>query len=92
MCCSQIAGASWRTKYSSAPNDLMREAAFCLLPASPVANYLGVDEAGRTSMTVDRMGSFALILKVLPTLIRQTWRAEPQGRAWSGLSIVGRRC
>jgi CBS domain-containing protein len=56
-----------RTKYSSAPNDLLREAAFCLLPASPVANYLGVDEASQASMTVDRMGSFSLILEAANT-------------------------
>src|SRR3990170_540890 len=30
-------------KVSNAPDDLLRESAFCLIPAAPVANYLDVD-------------------------------------------------
>jgi len=51
------------TKYSSAPNDLLREPAFCLIPASPVSNYLDIDESTSPTMTVDRMGGWALIIE-----------------------------
>lgn len=51
------------TKYSSAPNDLLRESAFCLIPASPVANYLDVDASSGPAMTVDRMGKWAVIIE-----------------------------
>lgn len=52
-----------RAKYSSAPNDLLREAAFCMIPASPVANYLDVDESSGPSITVDRMGAWTVIVE-----------------------------
>jgi glutamate dehydrogenase/leucine dehydrogenase/CBS domain-containing protein len=51
------------TKYSSAPNDLLRESAFCLLPSSPVANYLDLDDSSQPSMTVDKMGDWAVIIE-----------------------------
>ncbi len=52
-----------RAKYSSAPNDLLRESAFCLIPASPVANYLDLDESSGPSITVDRMGAWTVIIE-----------------------------
>ena len=51
------------TKYSSAPNDLLKENAFCLIPASPVSIYLDLDASSLPSVTVDRMGKWALILE-----------------------------
>ena len=45
-------------KYSSQPNDLLRESAFCLIPAAPIANYLDIDPVSRPSMTVERMGQW----------------------------------
>src|SRR4029434_1986281 len=42
-------------KYATQPNDLLREDAFCLIPAAPVANYLDTDAASRPSVNVDRM-------------------------------------
>lgn len=51
------------TKYSSAPDDLLREVGFCLIPASPVANYLDIDDASQPSMTVDRMGDWSVIIE-----------------------------
>ena len=50
-------------KFSTAPNDLLRESAFCLIPASPVSNYLDLDESSGPTMTVDRMGAFTLIIE-----------------------------
>jgi glutamate dehydrogenase (NAD(P)+) len=51
------------TKYSNAPNDLLRESAFCFAPASPIANYLDTDSASNPCMTTDRMGSWAIIIE-----------------------------
>jgi glutamate dehydrogenase (NAD(P)+) len=51
------------TKYASQPNDLLREDAFCLLPAAPIANYLDTDPASMPTVTVDRMGRWALSIE-----------------------------
>ncbi len=39
---SAIAGVYHRSKYCSASNELLRETAFCLIPASPISNYLDI--------------------------------------------------
>jgi glutamate dehydrogenase (NAD(P)+) len=52
-----------RTKYSNSPDDLLRESSFCLIPASPVANYLCVDKSTKPSMTVRLMGDWAVIVE-----------------------------
>jgi glutamate dehydrogenase (NAD(P)+) len=52
-----------RVKYSTEPNDLLRESAFCLIPAAPVANYLDTDPASRPSMTTDRMGTWRVSIE-----------------------------
>jgi glutamate dehydrogenase (NAD(P)+) len=52
-----------QTKFSNAPNDLLRESAFCFVPAAPVAHYLDVDASSNPSMTVDRMGKWAMIVE-----------------------------
>jgi glutamate dehydrogenase/leucine dehydrogenase/CBS domain-containing protein len=51
------------TKFSNTCNDLLRESAFCFVPAAPIANYLDVDAASNPSMTVDRMGKWAMIVE-----------------------------
>jgi glutamate dehydrogenase (NAD(P)+) len=51
-------GAS--TKYSTQPNDLLREDAFCLIPAAPIAHYLDTDPTSMPTVTVDRMGRWTL--------------------------------
>lgn len=56
-------GQSPRVKFSTQPNDLLRESAFCLIPAAPVANYLDTDPASRPSMTVERMGRWAVSIE-----------------------------
>jgi glutamate dehydrogenase (NAD(P)+) len=50
-------------KYSNSPNDLLREGAFCLIPAAPVSNYLDLDPATRPSMTVSKMGEWSVIIE-----------------------------
>jgi glutamate dehydrogenase/leucine dehydrogenase/CBS domain-containing protein len=51
------------TKFSSDPEDLLRESAFCFIPAAPIANYLDINEATNPSMTTDRMGRWSLIIE-----------------------------
>jgi glutamate dehydrogenase (NAD(P)+) len=51
------------TKYANDCNDLLRESAYCLVPAAPIANYLDVDAASNPSMTVDRMGKWTMIVE-----------------------------
>ena len=51
------------TKFSSAANDLLRETAFCFVPAAPVAHYLDVVASTNPSMTVDRAGRWAMIVE-----------------------------
>jgi glutamate dehydrogenase (NAD(P)+) len=50
-------------KFSNAPNDLLREDAFCLIPAAPIANYLDIDVSSQPSITVSRMGDWAVIVE-----------------------------
>jgi len=64
------------TKYSSAPDDLLRESAFCLIPASPIANYLDTDASSRPCMTVDRMGNWMVIIEGA-----NTYSPDPAKRA-----------
>ena len=64
------------TKYSNAYDDLLRESAFCLVPAAPVANYLDVDASSEPSMTVDRMGDWSMIVEGA-----NTYSPDPARRA-----------
>jgi glutamate dehydrogenase (NAD(P)+) len=64
------------TKYSTWPDDLLREDAFCLIPAAPTPNYLDVDPTSRPSVTVDRMGAWSLSVEGA-----NTYSAEPVRRA-----------
>lgn len=50
-------------KFSTCANDLLRESAFCFVPAAPVANYLDIDDSSNPSMTVDRMGRWCMIVE-----------------------------
>ncbi len=51
------------TKYSTDFNDLLRESAFCMVPAAPIANYLDIDNSTNPSMTVNRMGDWSMIVE-----------------------------
>jgi glutamate dehydrogenase (NAD(P)+) len=74
------AGRGGSLKYSTEPNDLLRESAFCLIPAAPVANYLDIDAASKPSMTVDRMGRWIVSVEgantYSPDPVRKTARAR----------------
>jgi glutamate dehydrogenase (NAD(P)+) len=51
------------TKFSTNRNNLLLENAFCLVPAAPIFNYLGVRSSESPSMVVDRMGKWSLIVE-----------------------------
>ncbi|MFW9877516.1 MAG: CBS domain-containing protein [Candidatus Thorarchaeota archaeon] len=51
------------TKFSTNANNLLIENAFCLIPAAPIFNYLGVRPSESPSMVVDRMGKWSLIIE-----------------------------
>jgi glutamate dehydrogenase (NAD(P)+) len=69
-----------QTKYSNDCNDLLRESAFCFVPAAPVANYLDVDSSSNPSMTVDRLGDWLMIVEgantYSPDPVRKAARAR----------------
>lgn len=68
------------SKFSTDCNDLLRESAFCLVPAAPIPNYLDVDAGSNPSMTVDRMGNWAMIVEgantYSPDPVRKAARAR----------------
>ncbi len=64
------------TKFANAPNDLLREDAFCFVPAAPIARYLDVDPSSHPSITVDRMGRWNMIVEGA-----NTYSPDPQRRA-----------
>jgi glutamate dehydrogenase/leucine dehydrogenase/CBS domain-containing protein len=57
------ASVSASVKYSSYPEDLLRESAFCFIPAAPIANYLDVTDSTNPCMTTDHMGAWGLIIE-----------------------------
>jgi glutamate dehydrogenase/leucine dehydrogenase/CBS domain-containing protein len=65
-----------RIKYSNDCNDLLRENAFCFVPAAPVAHYLDVDSSSAPSITVDRMGKWGMIVEGA-----NTYSPDPARRA-----------
>jgi glutamate dehydrogenase (NAD(P)+) len=50
-------------KFCSDPDDLLRESAFCFMPAAPIANYLDTDESTNPSMLVDKIGRWNVIVE-----------------------------
>jgi glutamate dehydrogenase (NAD(P)+) len=63
-------------KFATAADDLLRESAFCLVPAAPVAHYLGTDPGTHPSMTLDRAGRWAMIVEGA-----NTYSPDPSRRA-----------
>lgn len=64
------------TKYSSYPEDLLRESAFCFIPAAPIANYLDIDNTTNPSMTTSQMGSWRIIIEGA-----NTYSPDPQRKS-----------
>ena len=67
-------------KYSNAPNDLLRESAYCMIPAAPIANYLDVDAATQPSMTVKQMGDWWVIIEGANTYSPESSRKTARAR------------
>jgi len=67
-------------KYATQPNDLLREDAFCLIPAAPIANYLDTDPVSRPSVTVDRMGRWTLSVEGANTYSPDPMRKAARAR------------
>lgn len=81
------------TKFANDPNDLLRESAFCCVPAAPVANYLDVDAASNPSMTVGRMGTWAMVVEgantYSPDPARKAARARMERSVyWQGGTLI----
>jgi glutamate dehydrogenase (NAD(P)+) len=49
--------------FSTNPDNLLRESAFCAIPAAPIFNYLGVLPSEDASLTVDGMGDWSVIIE-----------------------------
>ena len=49
--------------FSSRADNLLTESAFCVVPASPMFNYLDIDASSNPSMTVDKMGKWQMIVE-----------------------------
>lgn len=79
-------------KYSTDPNDLLRENAFCLIPAAPIANYLDTDASSNPSMTVGCMGSWAVIVEgantYSPDPARRHARARMERIVYRQMSVL----
>jgi glutamate dehydrogenase (NAD(P)+) len=63
-------------KFSNAPDDLLRESAFCFIPAAPIANYLDTDRSTNPSMLVDQIGHWNLIVEGA-----NTYSPDPERKA-----------
>jgi len=50
-------------KFSNSPNDLLRESAFCLIPAAPISNYLDIDASSQPCITTKQMGDWWVIIE-----------------------------
>jgi len=79
-------------KFSNKPNDLLRENAFCLIPAAPTPNYLDTDPGSHPSMTVDRMGSWRVIIEgantYSPDPARKSARARMERAVYRQLGVL----
>jgi len=64
------------TKFSTNANNLLLENAFCMVPAAPIFNYLGVRSSDKASMLVDRMGKWSVIIEGA-----NTYSPDPNRRA-----------
>jgi glutamate dehydrogenase (NAD(P)+) len=64
------------TKFSTEANNLLRESAFCLIPAAAVFKYLGVLTSEAASMNVNSMGDWSLIVEGA-----NTYSSDPNEKA-----------
>ncbi len=72
----ELRDADGTTKFSTQANDLLRESAFCMVPAAAVFNYLGVLPDEKASMNVEQMGKWSVIVEGA-----NTYSPDPNKRA-----------
>lgn len=79
-------------KFSSAPDDLLRESAFCFIPAAPIANYLDTEQTTNPSMLVDRIGQWNVIIEgantYSPDPERKSFRSRMERAVYRQLGIM----
>lgn len=63
-------------KFCNVPNDFLKESADILLTATPIANYIGIDEKFRPCVTVDKSGNWMIIIEAANTLSLEKERSE----------------
>lgn len=61
--CILAEGNRHSATFSTNANNLLRESAFCMVPAAPIFNYLGIFPSENPSMSVNRMGEWSLIIE-----------------------------
>ncbi len=80
------------TKYGTNPDDLLRESAFCLIPAAPISNYLDTETTTRPSMTVKRMGDWSVIIEgantYSPDPVRKAARARMEREVYRQQGVL----
>ncbi len=80
------------TKFSNAPDDLLRESAFCLIPASPIANYLDLDKSSLPCITVEKMGTWCVIIEgantYSPEPARKAARSRLEARVYRQYGVL----
>jgi glutamate dehydrogenase (NAD(P)+) len=79
-------------KYSTSCDDLLRESAFCVIPASPIANYLDVTETTDPSITTREMGEWRVVIEgantYSPIQKRKVARARLEREIYSNRGIL----
>jgi len=73
---AEVSRGQPEVKYSNSPDDMLRESAFCFIPAAPIANYLDTDPATEPSMLVDQIGRWYLIIEGA-----NTYSPDPERKA-----------
>jgi glutamate dehydrogenase (NAD(P)+) len=80
------------TKYSTDPDDLLRESAFCLIPAAPIAHYLDTDPITNPCMTVNHIGDWSVIVEgantYSPDPDRQVLRSRMERAVYRGGGVL----
>jgi glutamate dehydrogenase/leucine dehydrogenase/predicted transcriptional regulator len=86
------AGNKSKTKFSTDPDDVLRESAFCMIPAAPIANYLDTDITTNPSMVTERMGSWGMIIEgantYSPDMNRRAARARMEREVYRRRGIM----
>jgi glutamate dehydrogenase (NAD(P)+) len=62
--------------FSLDPDALLRENAFCLVPAAPIAHYLGVEDDMTASINIERIGRWRMIVEGA-----NTYSPDPERKA-----------